>query len=58
MLNKIKKIDKWKNVICPDCGKTIRVTWQDEERTYVEIERVYATRIDCMSVTAGGRIAV
>ncbi|MCK5017124.1 MAG: hypothetical protein KAS32_08625, partial [Candidatus Peribacteraceae bacterium] len=22
--------------------------WQDENRTYTDVERVYATRIDCM----------
>ena len=30
---------------CPCCGE---VFWLDEARTIVEVERVYATRIDCM----------
>ena len=33
------------------------VVWQDEDRTWIEVERVYATRYDCPSVPEGVRCA-
>jgi hypothetical protein len=31
--------------------------WQNEEFTFIEVERVYCGRIDCMAVPGGARLA-
>ena len=31
-------------------------TWQDEDRTTTNVERVYETRLDCMAVPGGARL--
>ncbi len=42
-----KRTEHKKEVVCPDCGHITKVEWQDIERTWVEVERVYLTRWDC-----------
>ncbi len=49
------------SMLCPDCQELgsffQQFGWQDEDRTVIEVERVYETRIDCQSVPreAGGK---
>ena len=43
---KHRKTSSW-YVIARPCNST---EWQNEDRVYIEIERVYACRYDCMAV--------
>lgn len=47
---KKKKILATKTITCSGLAQVITVTvWQDIDRTWLEVDRVYATRYDCMA---------
>ncbi len=47
-------------IVKASISETIKIingseSWQDKENTFIEVERVYATRIDCLAVPEGVR---
>lgn len=50
MILRKEKITKYTKTFICSCGKEHTIEWQDIERIYTEVERVYATRYDCMPV--------
>lgn len=46
-----------KETVCPKCGYIIKIEWQDIDRTWLEVDRVYETRWDCIIAPEGVRLA-
>ena len=40
---------------CPECGHINKVEWQDIDRTWLKVDRVYETRWDCRIEPEGVR---
>ena len=53
---KQEKITKHeKEMVCPICGHITKVEWQDIDRIWLEVDRVYETRWDCPIAPEGVR---